>query len=228
MAGYIPRRRIGRAAEAMPPLPDYFKTVFWKDMVEKLSKANHVIFMIFKNGSVQNVYVKEIVRKPGEIEPAIDKGNEETTSDAEPIQAQQQIQNSNPVEPETAIPDPDLPTLDEIPEEGAAKLPPEIPEEPTFSPPPPSKAPPIQAPPVQVPPKKEPGKMTVEVGSRVLANYQGAEVKGDVLHIVEDGKSGKYILRLENGQEVMIPGLPIKEGGDGLRKLIISRASVSK
>jgi len=51
-------RRIKR--NPLPHLPRYFKTLLWKDLREKLEKAEHICFIIVQNGEVNNVYIKSI------------------------------------------------------------------------------------------------------------------------------------------------------------------------
>jgi len=62
-------RRIRR--NPVPQLPRYFKTTLWKDLKERLEKANHICFIIVQNGEVNNVYIKTIEKEGQSLQRAV-------------------------------------------------------------------------------------------------------------------------------------------------------------
>ena len=60
-------------------------------------------------------------------------------------------------------------------------------------------------------PVKEPAKKTkVEVGHRVQARYRDRTIKGFVTAIIEDGKTGKYVVRCDNGSDAVPSGAELE------------------
>jgi len=59
---------------------------------------------------------------------------------------------------------------------------------------------------------------TLEEGHRVLANYNGAEVRGEVKRIIEDKAGTEVILLLDNGKKAVI------DSNDLISIIVSSRA----
>jgi len=216
-------RRIKR--NPIPQLPRYFKTMLWKDLMEKMKVVEHICFIIVQNGEVNNVYIKTI-QKDGEISGKDGKrvgqpneaiqtptpvGNQPGNRESD-IQAEEAL-HQNLQEPPVVPAQGGIPTQDdEIPEEETTELPPETPAippkqaAPAIKPPDPIPTPPKapEAPEAPKAPQQDQG-TEVQPGHRIKAIYENTEVKGTVERVLrEAGRPDEFITILDSGRKVIL------------------------